>query len=516
MVLVNNIKIDPKDKNKLTDILKKKFSPFNSYIINRESIDARKDVKIIYSIIFDVNDEDKFIKKHKDSSKYIKKDYKYRVTGSLKMKYRPVIVGAGPSGLFAAYFLSLEGFKPLIIEMGKDIDERDIDVNNFFNTNKLNINSNVQFGLGGAGLFSDGKLNTGISDKSYRINKVLELFVKFGANKDILYSNRPHIGTDILKIVIKNMKEEIERLGGEFMFNSKLTSINISNNKVDSIIINDSKVISCDNLILAIGHSSRDTFYMLNDKGVYLESKPFAVGFRVSHKQDLINKSQYGEAYKYLDSASYKLTYNSLSHYGVYSFSMCPGGYIVNASSFKDRLCVNGMSLYKRDSGYANSAIVISVSKKDYGEELFDGVKFQEQIEKKAYEIGNSFIPVQLYKDFKDNVTSTSKIESSFKGNTYNANLRDILPDYLNKDIIDAMEYFGSKIKGFNSSNTVLAGIESRTSSPIRINRDLSFNSNIKGIYPIGEGAGYAGGITSSAVDGIKCFEKIIEIYKNC
>lgn len=508
MIRISNIKINPKKKD-LERKIKSIIPDYKSYKIYKESVDARhKEVSLIYTVDVEVKNEERYIN-NKNIRKVSCINYKYEITGEEELEYRPTIVGAGPSGLFAAYFLSLSGYKPLIIERGKDINERRKDVDNFFKNGKLLENSNVQFGLGGAGLFSDGKLSTGVNDKEGRIKEVLELFVKFGACDDILYSNHPHIGTDVLIKVIKNMKEEIESLGGEFRFNSTLTNIKIENNKVIGVYIND-EFIKTNILILGIGNSSRDTFKMLNKNNVIMISKPFAVGFRVVHERLFIDNAMYGKYSKYLDPASYKLTYNNNGH-GVYSFCMCPGGYVINASSYKGKLTVNGMSNYKRDSKYSNSAIVVTVGPKDYGDKLFDGLNFQDKIEEKAYNLAHGLIPVQSFNDFKNNKISNFEIPDAFKGKTKISNLREILPDYLNKEIINGMEYFDTKIKGF--SKCTMAGIEARTSSPIKIERDDDFLSNIKGLYPIGEGSGHSGGITTSAVDGIKCFECIIKKY---
>ena len=524
MIKVRQVKVSVinKSEESIKEALIKKLrineSDLIDYYIRKESIDARdkEDIYYSYEIDCDLKNEDIVLKRiNKDVEKTIYKKYSFTPTGDKKLNNRPVIVGMGPCGLFAAYTLLEHGIKPIIIEQGEPIEERVKTVEEFWNSNKLNTRSNVSFGEGGAGTFSDGKLNTLIKDNS-RIEKVFDTFIKCGAPEEIRYLNKPHIGTDLLRKVIINMRNEMIKMGLEIRYNTKLTDLIIEDDHIKGIIVNDSERIDTDVLVLAIGHSSRDTFYLLNDKKLNMESKPFAVGFRVMHSQDMINNSQYGSFSKYLPNASYKLTYNTKEGRGVYSFCMCPGGYVVNASSEENRLCINGMSNHDRNSKTANSAIVVTISSKDYGEGLFDGVKFQRELEEKSFNIGNGLIPVQLNKDFKDNKISDSFMDviPEFKGNYSFSNLNQIVPSYISSSIKEGMEYFGTKIKGFNGDSTVLAGIESRTSSPIRIIRDDMFESNIKGIYPAGEGAGYAGGITTAAVDGIKVSEAILNIYK--
>lgn len=523
MIRVRQIKIDvSKDNNE--NILKALTKKLNinqdeilNYTINKKSIDARKKDTIYFIYELDVNI--KYINKIKlnnDVSLVTNNDYSFKPTGTEKLTSRPIIIGSGPCGLFCAYELALHGYKPIIYERGEEIDKRIETVSKFWETNELNPNSNVQFGEGGAGTFSDGKLSTQIKDKNNRIKEVLKIFIQNGAPEEIMYDFMPHIGTDKLINVVKNMRNKIISLGGEFKYNSCLTDINIKDNHIDKIVINDKEIINCNLLVLGIGHSARDTFKMLNQRGIEMTSKPFAVGLRVMHPQILIDKNQYGNYYKYLKPASYKLTYNTKNGRGVYSFCMCPGGYVVNASSQKDKLVVNGMSNYKRESNVANSAIIVTVSSKDYGENLFDGVKFQEELEKKAFIIGNSYIPVQKFKDYlnNDEPSGFTNFHPQIKGKYKLTNLNLLFNDDINNAFKEGMLYFNQKIKGFSNDDTILAGVESRTSSPIRIYRDDELVSNIKGIYPAGEGAGYAGGIVSSAVDGIKIFEQIASKYK--
>ena len=523
MINIKQLKINVIDNNidNLYKLIEKKLKIKKEDIkklnIIRESIDARKDVLIVYEVDIDVNNEELFLKRNiKDVSLAPNRNYEFKGTGEHPLINRPVIVGSGPAGLFCAYNLCLQGFKPLIIERGKKIEERIIDVNNFWETNKLNINSNVSFGEGGAGTFSDGKLNTLVKDVNNRGRMVMETFIECGAPTDILYNHHPHIGTDLLRNVIINLRNKIISLGGEFRYNTCLTNLIIKDNSISGIIVNNNEEIKTNCVVLAIGHSARDTFYMLNDNKINMESKPFAIGVRIQHPQKLINDNQYGKYAKYLDNASYKLTYKASNNRGVYSFCMCPGGYVVNASTEENKLCINGMSNYNRDSGIANSAIIVTIDKNDYGDNLFSGLEYQRELEKKAYNLGSGNIPIQLLGDYLNNKDSNEikSIKPMFKGNYQFANLNKLFSNEINKSLHEAFPHFDKKIKGFNNYDAVLSGIEARTSSPIRIIRNNDFMSNIKGIYPCGEGAGYAGGITSASIDGIKVSEAICNYYK--
>ena len=409
--------------------------------------------------------------------------------------------------------LASVGCKPIILERGEKIEDRVKTVEDFFETNKLNPESNIQFGEGGAGTFSDGKLNTLTKDKLNRHKKVFEIFVENGAPEEIMYLNKPHIGTDILRNVIINMRNKIISFGGEFKYNSKVTNLIIEDNKIKGVEINNKEKTYSNIVVLAIGHSARDTFYMLNDNNVSMKPKNFAIGLRIEHPREMIDKSQYGDSYKMLDPASYKLTYQTKNNRSVYSFCMCPGGYVVNASSEENKLCVNGMSNYKRDEKNSNSAIVVNVTTDDFNNELFGGIELQRKLEEKAYIEGKGKIPVQLYKDFKDNIKSTKlgEITPNTKGEYTLSNLNNILPEYISESIKEAIPVFGRRIKGFDREDAILLGIEARTSSPVVIVRDEELNSSIEGLYPCGEGAGYAGGITTAAIDGIKVAEKIVK-----
>ena len=401
---------------------------------------------------------------------------------------------------------------PIVFERGKRVDDRTKDILEFWETGVLNTASNVQFGEGGAGTFSDGKLNTLVNDKLGRNKFVLETFVKFGAQSNILYDGKPHIGTDILKQVIANMRNEIIRLGGEFHFDSQVENFVIEDGKIKGVVSKGETYYS-DSVVLAIGHSARDTFKTLYDLGFDMEAKDFAVGFRIEHPQAMISETMYGPKFNKLEPAPYKLAHNLENGRGVYSFCMCPGGFVVNSSSEENRLVVNGMSYSKRDSHNANSAIVVSVGATEFDKSNpLAGIEFQRQIEGKAFNLASGKIPQQLYGDFKENRLSAGygDFSSETKGYTAFGLLSEIFSHEINQSIIDAMGHFGTKIKGFDRHDAILSGVESRTSSPVRINRDEQFQSNIRGLYPCGEGAGFAGGITSAAMDGLKVAEAVI------
>ena len=520
MIRIRQVKVPVRDDNLLKGISKKlriKEEEISSVKVIKKSIDARdkNNIYFVYEVDINTSYEEYLIKRYKDVSKSIDKDYKLEITGKEEIKNRVVIVGSGPAGLTCAYMLASLGYKPLVIEQGEKIEERVKTVEDFFENNKLNELSNIQFGEGGAGTFSDGKLNTLVKDKYGRGKKVFEIFIENGAPEEIMYLNKPHIGTDVLRKVIVNMRNKIITMGGDFRFKTKLTDIIIENNCLKGIIVNGKEEILCDVLILAIGHSARDTFYMLDKRGLNMTSKNFAVGLRIEHPQEMINKSQYGMFYKDLTPASYKLTYKSSTGRGVYSFCMCPGGYVVNASSEEKRLVVNGMSNYKRDGRNANSAIVVTVGKKDFGDNLFGGLEFQRRLEEKAYQLGNGLIPIQLVGDYFSNCKTTKlgSVIPCTKGKYSFSNLNELFPSDITNSLKEGINNFERKIKGFRRDDAILLGVESRTSSPVVIVRDDDFISNIKGIYPCGEGAGYAGGITTSCIDGIKVVESLVKKY---
>lgn len=502
--------------------LKIKADDIRNIEILKKSVDARKkeQLSFVYQLDIECDNEKKIVSRYKknDVSLKEKKTIIRKINDNIppENKGQIVIAGFGPAGIFAAYELAKSGYKPIVIERGLDIENRKKTVEKFWNTGELDTECNVSFGEGGAGTFSDGKLNTMVKDRFGYNRKVLETFVRFGAPKEILYLQKPHIGTDKLADVVKNMRLEIERLGGEVRFGVRLDSINTEKEnetqKIVSVNVTDressqKQEIKCEKLILAIGHSARDTFISLHESDVEMQQKSFAIGVRVEHLQEMIGRNQYGDMYKILPTADYKLTHQTKDGRGVYSFCMCPGGYVVNASSQKGMLAVNGMSNYLRDSKNANSAMVVTVGPEDYeSDDVLAGMRFQQKWEKKAYEAAGGKIPVQLFGDFKkDRVSSEfGEVIPETKGEYAFANVRKIIPESVASSIEEGITAFEKKIKGYSRDDTLLLGIESRTSSPVKILRDESMQSNIRGIYPCGEGAGYAGGITSAAMDGIK------------
>ncbi len=446
------------------------------------------------------------------------KPYRFPEYGTEPLTEPPVIIGSGPAGLFCGLMLARHGYRPLLLERGEDVDARRRKVDRFWETGELDVRSNVQFGEGGAGTFSDGKLNTLVKDPLKRNQLVLEILHEFGAGDEILYQNKPHIGTDVLSDIVKRIREEIIRLGGRVRFGCQVTDLRIEQGQVTGVVTEQGETIHSRAVILAIGHSARDTFEMLYARGVPMDSKSFAVGLRIQHPQKLINQSQYGrEEVGALGAASYKLTRQTSAGRGVYSFCMCPGGYVVNASSEPGRLAVNGMSYHDRAGANANSALIVTVTPEDYPDASpLGGVAFQRRLEELAYAAAGGKVPVQLYGDFKKNRVSTrlGEVEPQIKGAWAFADLRAVMPEALNRSLIEAMDGFGHMIAGFDRTDAVLAGIESRTSSPVRIWRDEQMESRIRGLYPCGEGAGYAGGITSAAMDGVKVAEAIASRFQ--
>ncbi len=495
--------------------------------IEKRSIDAREKNNILYvytitaELPANVNEERIINHSNGKISKEFPVKYNFTPTGSSELKDRPVIIGCGPAGLFAAYMLSQNGYKPLVLERGYDVDRRTEEVEIFWKTGILNTKTNVQFGEGGAGTFSDGKLNTGVKDKFGRIGYVLSTFVEHGANPDILINNKPHIGTDVLKNTVKNMREACIKLGAEFRFTSLVKDILVSEtNEITGVVLENGDKIYSNVVVLAIGHSARDTFEMLSSKKLVMEQKPFAIGVRIEHLQETIGRSQYGEDYKKLPAADYKLTYTAESGRGVYSFCMCPGGHVVNASSEEGRTVVNGMSYSARDGINANSAVVVQVNPEDFKNEGFTdalaGVRFQRLWEEKCFSLCNGAVPVQRFEDFKNKKKTVAfgTVKPCTKGKYEMSELSPALPGYVRHDLIEGVTDFEKHIKGFSDGDAILSGVETRTSSPVRICRDDKLESLISGLYPCGEGAGYAGGIMSAAVDGIKVFEAIATKYK--
>ncbi|MCM1540311.1 MAG: FAD-dependent oxidoreductase [Blautia sp.] len=657
MLRINQVKIktDHTEQDlckKVADMLRIPVGEIRSLTIVRQSIDARKKPEIFYSYTVDVEvaGEEKLLRKMKGRLQISRaEDVKYRFpeSGTKELKHPPVIVGMGPAGLFCGYYLALHGYRPILLERGKCVEERQKDVTAFWETGVLDPASNVQFGEGGAGTFSDGKLNTLVKDKDGRNREVLETFVRFGAKESIRYEAKPHIGTDALCHVVRNMRQEILALGGQVRFGSQVTEVHIRDGRIVGVVINGAETLPCEQLVLAIGHSARDTFQMLYEKQIPMEAKAFAVGLRVEHPQSMIDESQYGRvgtgetAHVRADGATsgemetgetmlvrageaassgvgtgettfvrageaasdgagtgetahvragetisdrvgagetisgramvepdslgaapYKVAAKASNGRGVYSFCMCPGGYVVNASSEPGRTAVNGMSYSGRDGSNANSAIIVSVTPEDFGSaHPLAGVEFQRLLEKRAYDLGGGKIPVQRYGAFRKAALSDEKdcaVANAGEGNadavfyraenaeektvgTENAeeeivetaaskgadpmpdsplqpqcrgafcwaDVSRILPGECNRAFVEGMETFGRQIRGFDREDAILSGVESRTSSPVRIPRDETLQSEIRGLYPCGEGAGYAGGITSAAMDGLRVAERI-------
>ncbi|WP_027398816.1 NAD(P)/FAD-dependent oxidoreductase [Anaerovorax odorimutans] len=509
----------------------------DKFNIIKESVDARdkENIKRVYTVDFSIDNKGKYSSEEQllKAAKKVKglkldkapdMDYKYVGKGEEPITFKPVIVGFGPCGIFAALILSQMGYRPIVIERGKSMDERVKDVDLFWSESFLNEESNVQFGEGGAGAFSDGKLTTQIKDS--RVRKVLTELVAAGGSPTILYKQKPHIGTDVLRSVVVNMRNKIIENGGEVCFESKLTDIVIKNSKVKSIIINNSEKIETNNVILAIGHSSRDTFKMLKNIGLNMEQKPFSIGVRIEHKQSLINNAQYGKNCNNsnLGAADYKLSYHCKSGRGVYTFCMCPGGYVVGAASQKCGVVTNGMSYNDRAADNANSAVLVDVKPEDFkSNDPLAGVAFQEKYERLAFELGGKTYkaPAQRLGNFLknkrpcDNGECNNTVEPTYKPGIVWSDLGKCLPEFATESIREAIPEFAKKLKGFDSPDAVMTGVETRSSSPVRMVRDENYMSEIYGIYPAGEGAGYAGGIVSAAVDGIKIAEEIAKIYNN-
>lgn len=497
------------------------------YEIVKQSLDARGgELHYVYLVDADVKREPTVLKRcSRQVSKAVRSFYQFPKPGTEKMAHPPVIIGTGPAGLFCGLMLARAGYGPILLERGQCAQDRAKTVEQFWRFGVLNRNSNVQFGEGGAGTFSDGKLNTLVKDPAGRNRKVLELFVEAGAPEEILYMNKPHLGTDVLIGIVSHMREEIIKLGGQVRFDSLVTDLKVEQGAVCGVAVADQKtgvrtVLPADQLVLAIGHSARDTFSMLERLSIPMQAKAFAVGVRMEHPQKMINRTQYGEHYPdCLPAAAYKVTRQTGNGRGVYSFCMCPGGYVVNASSEDERLAVNGMSYQARDSRNANSAMIVTVTPEDFaGTHVLAGVEFQRKLERAAWQAAGGKIPVQLFGDFLRNVPSRQlgDVEPCMKGAYELSDVRNIFPQELSAALEEGILGCEALIPGFAREDAVLSGVESRTSSPVRILRNENFESTVRGLYPCGEGAGYAGGITSAAMDGLKIAEAIAKKYAPC
>lgn len=549
MIRINQIKLPANCRDEAAALLKKaakllrmESSAILSLSIVKKSVDARKkpDIYMVYTVDVAVANERTAIKKSGLKNGQIQpvseEAYCFPTVEKISIKTRPIVVGTGPAGLFCGYMLAKAGFRPVLLERGREVHKRLSDVERFWREGVLDPASNVQFGEGGAGTFSDGKLTTTVKDPKGRMREALRIFVEAGAPKEILYEAKPHLGTDILTDVVVNLRKKIEGWGGEVRFASQVTKILVENGRTVGVEVNGERLMS-GVVVLAIGHSARDTFQMLFDLSVPMEAKSFAVGLRMEHPREMIDRLQYGNAEIALPAASYKVTTKTASGRGVYSFCMCPGGYVVNASSEPGRTAVNGMSYSGRDGANSNSAMIVTISPEDYGGTgPLAGIAFQRRLEERAYEIGRGDVPVERYGDFCAAVFARSKTGAGIglatapdgglgalypdfapavKGAWRFAPVHEILPDFLNQALTEGIDLIGQRMSGFNDGDAFLSGVESRTSSPVRILRDETGQSAIRGLFPCGEGAGYAGGITSAAMDGILIAEKVASACGN-
>ncbi|MBQ7307297.1 MAG: hypothetical protein IJW82_02110 [Clostridia bacterium] len=528
MKLVSQVKLNiGYTKADIYNYLQKNYRLTKNEILSleivKESIDSRKKPNIYYSLNVAIEVEKKSKYKVKNLKDYVldKQGLTYQKLENINFK-RPIIVGFGPSGMFAGLVLALSGLNPIIVEQGKNVDDRKVDIENFWNNRELNENSNVQFGEGGAGTFSDGKLNSNL-DNIY-CKKVINEFVINGAPKEIFYKSKPHIGSDKLPIVVKNIREKIKSLGGEVLFNTQFIDMKIENKKIKSatiknVISNEKMEIETDTLLLCIGHSAIKTFELLKQKEFFLEQKPFAMGVRIEHLQEEINLMQYGMINPNLPSADYKLVEHLDNGRSVFTFCMCPGGYVVSSGSEKEMLVTNGMSYFARDNTNANSALLVNVLPEDFpSKDSLSGLYFQREYEHKAFLLGGKdySAPFETVGSFLETNKEVIPIKSSYMPSLKFANIKDCLPEFVTQSLKQAIKRFQIRYKHFINDDNLLIGIETRSSSPVKITRNEDYSSkNYEGIFPVGEGAGYAGGIMSSCQDGIKVAEKVVEYIKN-
>lgn len=521
MIRINNVKV-PLELSDYRKVISQQLNISKNKISDvklvKKAVDARRKNKVHFVCSFDfkIENEDLVIKKYPKLNLTKVIPYHYPVLKSTDEHI--VVIGSGPAGLFCAYNLARSHQKVTLIERGQPVDKRKEDIENFFKNGQLDSESNVQFGEGGAGTFSDGKLTTGVKDSRKRF--ILETFVKHGANEDILYMNKPHVGTDYLINVVASMRETIINNGGEVLFNTKLVDVNIKDDKLVNIVVEkkgNKEEMELDKLVLAIGHSARDTYEMLYQRGLKMEQKSFAVGLRIEHLQTFINEHQYGKYanHRSLKAADYKLAVKTSNGRGVYTFCMCPGGKVINSSSEIGGLVVNGMSNQARDDINANSAILVTVGPEDFdSDHPLAGVEYQRHLEQQAYQLGGSdySVPVMRVEDYLNDSLDLAidEVTCSALPRVKYANLARLFSDSVNDSLREGLELMNQKFTDF-TTKAMLSGVESRSSSPVRFHRDENYQSNIKGIIPIGEGAGYAGGIMSSAIDGLKCSEFILK-----
>lgn len=527
MIRISQLKISiSQSKSLLPELIAKHLKINRKDIINftiyKESIDARRGaIVFVYTVDVKVKNEEVILAKKLPGVKPTP-DMQYNSPPKITQApaIPPIVVGFGPAGMYAALLLAQCGYNPIVLERGEAINERTASVENFWNNGILNPESNVQFGEGGAGTFSDGKLTTRVKD--LRGRKVLEELVSAGAPKEILYAAHPHVGTDLLRDVVVNIRKQIIDLGGKIYFNSKVTDFVIKDDQIKGVVVNNNKTISSEHVILAIGHSARDTFEKIYNANIDITSKPFAVGVRIEHPQTIINVAQYKEFHDHpaLGAAEYRLTHQASNGRGTYTFCMCPGGFVVPSSSEEEQVVTNGMSLHSRSEENANSGLLVTVDEADFGSDHpLAGITFQRELEKKAFILGGSNYkaPAQLVSDFINNKSSDSagSVKPSYAIGVKWCNLNDILPKDICDSMIEALLAMDKKITGFAMGDAVLTAVETRSSSPVRIPRTLDLQStNVRGLYPAAEGAGYAGGIVSSAIDGLKCAEALINNFK--
>lgn len=532
MLRIINFRVDVKNKNPLEALLVHKFPVLKDQIqeihVVRRAVDARKKshITFVYTLFVAVQNEVVVMKKlgrDKNVSTMEPIEPEPIVHGEQVLKERPVVVGFGPAGMLAAFYLAREGYRPIVLERGQDVDQRSHDVETFWQTGEFKAESNVQFGEGGAGTFSDGKLTTRVTHP--RLHEIAKYFVQFGAPQEILYKHKPHVGTDVLRGMVKAMREQIIAWGGEVRFGAKLTKLQLAANQVVGVEVNDEEIIPTSLVLAGVGHSARDTYEMLYNTGIAMESKPFAVGVRIEHPQSMIDISQYGiePAELGLGAAEYSVVYHDKeTGRTAYSFCMCPGGEVVASASEDGHVVTNGMSLYARASGVANSALVVTVGPDDFGNHPLGGVAFQREWEKKAFELGGHDYkaPLQTVGDFLARQKGTvpegnAAAPHSYRPGVVAADLHECLPTYVTDVMERALPYFGRRIKGFDEPQICMTGVETRTSSPLRILRDDDRQSpTVKGLYPMGEGAGYAGGIMSAALDGAETAIRVMVAYK--
>ena len=492
------------------------------FTIFKKSVDARRkeDILLVYTVDVRVRKEERFL--HRGGLKSIMPAPEgaapKALYGAEPLPHRPVIVGMGPAGLFAGLLLAKNGYRPIILERGEDVDRRAAKINLFWQKRLLDPESNVQFGEGGAGTFSDGKLTTLINDR--RCRAILEEFVKAGAPPEILYQSKPHIGTDILKGTVKNIREAIRAYGGEVRFTAKVTDFIVACGQIAAVVVNSEEELPCQTVLLAIGHSARDTFELLHRRGVVMSPKAFSIGVRIEHPQEMIDQAQYGvvAGHPALGAADYKLAYHGKNGRSAYAFCMCPGGFVVAAATDAGGVVTNGMSAYRRDGANANAALLVGVTPHDFSaSHPLAGIEWQRTWERLAFQAaGGSYnAPVQLTGDFLADRKSNrwGGVRPTYRPGVEFAELKGCLPAYVADTLKEAIVYFDTQIKGFARPDGILTGVETRSSSPVRINRDENGLSNIAGLYPMGEGAGYAGGIMSSAVDGMKTAANIMLRY---